>query len=807
MKHRLQASIQWTLSSRVNSAQEIVLNAVDLDIVRIQSTGHDLNTEYDGQLLTIRWESAIATGEEVTVQIDYIVDSPIAGCYFGGPSPAMKDRGYWMATDHETTRARYWLPCIDHSNVRTTWDIHITHQTDHTAISAGYLVSTTSIDEQTSCSHWKQDQLCPAYLLALIVGEYERVDFEPLRDIPISGFAPKGNSREDIERAFEPTKALIEFAESFLGPLPWAKYHQFAAPGIGGAMENISLVSWDSRLLFDENMHKDLGFLFDQINLHELAHTWFGDLVVCRDYAHVWLKESWATFMETVWIEHKHSIERHHEEIVSQRELYFKEVNTKYSRPIMTRVFDDAWKMYDMHLYPGGSARINMLRNKVGNDNFWAATRDYINTYAQSVVETDDFRRMVEKHSGQSLAHFFDQWFCRAGYPKVTITQNHFSDTNVLRLKINQKIVGGQKNDAPFVFDLDIAVEDSVGHWTEHTVHIDDVHSTFRFPAESSPKQIVIDPHCIAVSEIDFDPGLSMNQMGYETSPFWHGRLQSGRNLIKSGSTLALRTVDKFYQDQHVGIRERLAQAMSTCKNPKTEQILLGWLSSETEAQPQAAIITSLSSQRSLETAECLLSFIENCSNSHRTRGIALTSFAQMGRFCRDEVLFRYVQHDGWRHSIRSAAIQSLKHRPSDQALNHLCNVVIDPQEEFRTRASACGALVACAKRISKTAEQDAKEVLIQVLADAHPTVRLSAVGALKALGHRDSIPHIRGVQSQIPVQNSPDIMRAIKACSKGTEQSSTQSFIKRLESLEEENLSLKQSLQEIKAQLNLSKE
>ena len=34
-------------------------------------------------------------------------------------------------------------------------------------------------------------------------------------------------------------------------------------------------------------MHSDLGELFDQINLHEMAHTWFGDLVVCKDYANV----------------------------------------------------------------------------------------------------------------------------------------------------------------------------------------------------------------------------------------------------------------------------------------------------------------------------------------------------------------------------------------------------------------------------------------------------------------------------------------------------------------------------------------
>ena len=97
-----------------------------------------------------------------------------------------------MATDHETARARYWVPCIDHSNVRTSWDIFITHHKDHTAVSAGELVEQITVDDNTLRSHWKQEKLCPVYLLCVIVGEYERVDFEPLRDIPIAGFAPKG---------------------------------------------------------------------------------------------------------------------------------------------------------------------------------------------------------------------------------------------------------------------------------------------------------------------------------------------------------------------------------------------------------------------------------------------------------------------------------------------------------------------------------------------------------------------------------------------------------------------------------------
>ena len=226
------------------------------------------------------------------------------------------------------------------------------------------------------------------YLLCIIVGEYIRVDYEPLREgIPIAGFAPKGNPISDLRRTFQPTKELIRFAETKLGPLPWAKYFQFFSPGIGGAMENISLVSWDARLLLDDSMYQDLGELFDQINLHELAHTWFGDLIVCRDYAHVWLKESWATYFECVWMEHKKSVDRFHTELLSKRERYFSEVKSRYSRPIMTRVFDSPWKMYDLHLYPGGAVRLHMLRKKIGDDVFWNATRDYIETYAQQVVE------------------------------------------------------------------------------------------------------------------------------------------------------------------------------------------------------------------------------------------------------------------------------------------------------------------------------------------------------------------------------------------------------------------------------------
>ncbi len=48
---------------------------------------------------------------------------------------------------------------------------------------------------------------------------------------------------------------------------------------------------------------------------------------------------------------------------------------------------------------------------QLGDDAFWAGVKDYLTTFAGCVVETDDFRKCLEKHSGTNLTKFFDQWY------------------------------------------------------------------------------------------------------------------------------------------------------------------------------------------------------------------------------------------------------------------------------------------------------------------------------------------------------------------------------------------------------------
>ena len=109
--------------------------------------------------------------------------------------------------------------------------------------------------------------------------------------------------KERAARSFRNTIRMLDFFSDKIGvEYPWDRYAQICCEGFGGGMENTAATTLGNRALHDARSFLDSNA--DGLIAHELAHQWWGDLLTCRDWAHLWLNEGFASYAEALWVEH-----------------------------------------------------------------------------------------------------------------------------------------------------------------------------------------------------------------------------------------------------------------------------------------------------------------------------------------------------------------------------------------------------------------------------------------------------------------------------------------------------------------------
>ncbi|RKG52807.1 M1 family peptidase [Corallococcus sp. AB011P] len=339
-----------------------------------------------------------------------------------------EDGDWYIYTQFEPLGARRAFPSFDEPGFKVPWQL-----TFHVPEGNVAVTNTPQLAEEKGADGWHiyrfaPTQPLPSYLIAFGVGPF---DFLPARDagqkqVKTRIITPRGRASEGAWAA-KVTPEILERLEGYFGiPYAYEKLDVLAVPLMGGAMENPGLVTFNSRLILakpeEDAVWRQRAFA--NVQVHELAHQWFGDLVTMAWWDDLWLNESFASWMTPRIMEsYQPTWDAPVERVQSRNDALDADslVAARFIRqPIQNA--GDIENAFDGITYGKGSAVLAMAETWLGRDVFQKGIQRYIRAHAGKNATAKDFLDALSQESGKDVAQVMNSFLDQTGAPFITAT-------------------------------------------------------------------------------------------------------------------------------------------------------------------------------------------------------------------------------------------------------------------------------------------------------------------------------------------------------------------------------------------------
>ncbi|MGE0479913.1 MAG: M1 family aminopeptidase [Phycisphaerae bacterium] len=649
--------------------QKLELDAVNLRIksVRAQSQieGPELPYRYDGEKLTVRFPRELAPGASEGLIIDYECVDPALGMIFALPDDAHRDRALTVHTQGESIENRHWFIAHDWPNVRLTSEIIVTMPAGNVAISNGRLVSREEISPKQVRYHYLQDKPHVPYLVSLVMGEFATVTDE-WRGIPVEYHVPPTRAA-DARPTFGKTPRMMELFSRLTGfDYPWAKYSQACVYNFAwGGMENTSATTLIDTAVLDARARLDR----DEEGLisHELAHQWFGDLVTCTSWPHIWLNEGFATYLSHVWSEHEYGRDEYDFDVwmnargvadSDRLDLRGGVVFPFYDKPM------DVFSRGSSNPYGKGAAAIHQLRMSLGDELFWQCIREYLHRFAYKTAETDDLRKVIDDVSGRSYERFFHQWLYRPGVPTVKVDYAWDESAGGVKLSFTQ--IQEIKAEQPaFTLDIELRAVFDGGSSRDAVVHMESRARDYVLACDREPRILAVDPRATLLARVELNLPVGMLVTQAREGPTMAARLYALRAIVHHDRDDVRETLGTILTDEkaHGGLRGEAARLLGQHQQDAARDMLIVALAEDTpirDPRVRRAAIDALGQYRGEEVVPTLLRFARR----DETYGVETSATRALGgQETSDEivaVLLENTRKASHGEEIRTAAVAAL---------------------------------------------------------------------------------------------------------------------------------------------------
>jgi len=742
----------------------LVLDAVNLQIESVLVGNLSQPFDHDGEQLYVQLSQPTTVGQTLELAIAYHSDNPQRGLYFVAPTEHQPDKPIQVWTQGEDEDSRYWFPCFDYPGQLATSEIRVRVPKPYQAISNGELVETQE-ESDAKIFHWVQKEVHPSYLMTLAVG-----DFDEIRDewdgIPVTYYAQKGR-KDDAQRTMGKTPQMIAFFSDRFGyRYAFPKYAQVCIKDFTfGGMENTSCTLLTDRCLLDKRAALD-NTNSEMLVAHELAHQWFGDLLVINHWSHAWVKEGMATYSEVLWTDDQYGAEEAAYYRLGEMRSYLSEDKSRYRRPMVTHIYREPIELYDRHIYEKGACVYHMIRTELGDDLFWQAIHGFVNKFAHKTVETLDLIRTIEETTGRNLRFLFDQYVYRGGHPDFKVAYQWDADSHLAKITVTQtQAKAGDKSSQSGLFDLRIPigigyVENGAVSVQPITVRIHEPEQALYFPLPKKPDFISFDVgnHYTKTVKLEYPLPELKAQLQHDPDPI--ARVYAAEAIAQKGGLEAVKALSAALTgDPFWGLRAEAAQQLADLKLDQALEALLKGLEDE-HPKVRRAVVTALGKVKTAASYQAMLQLAERGDASYYVEAAAASALGEIGASKLSglppeaetlAVLERLLQERlGWNEVVRSGALSGVSHFKTSEAALELILQYTEPEVSAMLRLGAVRALGKVSTGQSQPNVERILERLEAISREPQFTTQMTVIAALGMMTDPGAIAVLQGIADHI---------------------------------------------------------
>ncbi|WP_433454361.1 M1 family metallopeptidase [Streptomyces sp. CA-142005] len=398
------------------------LDALGLDIRSVTVCGTAAVWEEGQEKLRITPARPLAANAVATVRVGYVAD----------PRGTLSHTA-WVPTPDgfaicpQPNSAHTVFPCNDHPSDKADFTFRITVPNGLRGVANGVLTGTESLSGGRTAYSYRSLSPIATELVQITVGDYVIKDRQGPHGLPLRDVVPSARAAA-LEPALALTPGLVTWLEDRLGAFPFETYGLLPcnsdAPNAFDftGLETQTLTLYKPNFLLQEE--KKIGSHM----MHELVHSWFGNLVSPATWADLWLNEGHADFYGLLY--------RYERGWTDSLGLTTMEARMKdtYARGDQWRhdsgpvAAPNATNLFDSQRYLGGVLVLYAFRELVGEDVFHAVERTFLDRFRNSSASTADYIAVASEVSGQDQSGFLRDWLYGTktprmpGHPDWTVT-------------------------------------------------------------------------------------------------------------------------------------------------------------------------------------------------------------------------------------------------------------------------------------------------------------------------------------------------------------------------------------------------